>query len=208
MLDTEVINTSEPRLTPTGVGGFFGGGDTGINIDDPGAGEGVIVPIINFKKLIGDRLAYGDCGAHIARLIEKAAELSGGKNDAISTDVMTLYRMINRQGRGGFFLNQAAVFEGKSVSATAEGNILTGNAKITINSKGGYRDNPASISRLPYDYGIAGIHEIVHLAGKNTTYSEELLQRAADALEPNAKKDFEWGLRNHCLPPHLRGNVR
>ena len=207
----ESVDVNIGRGSGSNNGGFvgvFGGGDTGINIDDPGAGEGVIVPIINFKKLIGDRLAYGDCGAYVARLIEKAAELSGGKNDAISTDVMTLYRMINRQARGGFFLNQAAVFEGKLVSAIAEGNILTGNAKITINSKGGYRDNPASISRLPYDYGMAGIHEIVHLAGKNTTYSEELLQRAADALEPNAKKDFEWGLRNHCLPPHLRGNVR
>jgi hypothetical protein len=207
-LDTVVINTRAGHLG-TFSGAF--GGDTGITTEDgpvnEGEGVSVVVPIINFKKLIQDRLASGDCASYVAKLINKAAELSGGKNDAISTDVMALYRMMHRQARGGIFLNQPAIFEGKSVSATAEGNILAGNARITINSKGGYRDNPASISRLPPDYGLAGIHEIVHLAGKNTTYSEGLLQRAADALEPNAKKDFEWGLRNHCLPPHLRGNV-
>ncbi|MFN2406643.1 MAG: hypothetical protein ABR594_11350 [Pyrinomonadaceae bacterium] len=35
-----MINTNEPRPTPTGVGGFFGGGDTGIIPDNPGGGEG------------------------------------------------------------------------------------------------------------------------------------------------------------------------
>ncbi|HEX8140052.1 MAG TPA: hypothetical protein VF544_20995 [Pyrinomonadaceae bacterium] len=148
--------------------------------------EQVIAPIVNFKKLLQDRLAYGDCADYVAQLINTAAELSGGKNDAISTDVMTLYNMINRQPRGGFFLNQPAIWEGKPVSATAEG-ILQGNARVTINSKGGFRDDPASISRLPSDYGIAGIQEIIHLAGKNTLYSEELLLRAANALEPNGR---------------------
>lgn len=171
----------------------------------------MLVPIVNFKKLLRDRLDYGDCANYVAKIINKAAELSDGKNDAISTDVMALYQMINRQSRGGFFLNQPAIWKGKRVSGTAQGNIPSGDAKVTIDSGGGFSDRPDGYLRLPADYGIAGIHEIIHLAGKNTTYTEELLSEAVRALEPDKYSKgvwWEWGLRNHCLPPKWRGNVR
>ena len=54
-------------------------------------------------------------------------------------------------------------------------------------------DNPASLARLPYDYGITGIHEIIHLAGKNTTYSEDLMNRAAGGLERGSDFDKYGG---------------
>ena len=177
----------------------------------PQKAEQVAVPIVNLKKLIQDRLGYSDCAAYIAKLINKAAELSEGKNDAISTDIMTLYKLVNRQARGGFFLNQKVLWQGKPVSGTVSGNLLEGTGKVMLASKSGYRDNPLSISRLPSDNGIAAIHEIIHLAGKNTYYGEELLSKAAQALEPDRISEgtwWEWGLRNHCLPPELRGRDR
>jgi hypothetical protein len=102
-------------------------------------------------------------------------------------------------------------WEGKRVSGTAQGNISWGNATVSIDSTGGYSDNPESYLRLPDDYGIAGIHESVHLAGKNALYTEELLSEAIRALEPGKYSEgvyWEWGLRDNCLPPHRRGTGR
>jgi hypothetical protein len=171
----------------------------------------VRVPLINFKKLLEERLAFGDCAEYVAKLISKAAELTKGKNDAIATDVMTLYKMINRQDRGGFRLGVMArdlpewLRKVAGGSGLAYGNILHGTATAIIFSKGGYSDNPASISRIPYDYAMSGVHEIIHLAGKNGTYDEPLLTQAANALEPGKNySDWDVALKEHCLPPNLR----
>ena len=167
-----------------------------------------MVPITDLKALIQQRLDYGDCKDAVARLISKAAELSNGKNDAISTDIMKLYGMIDSQPRGGFRPNSTSkdipsylppVSGGSGLSF---GNILRGDATAMIFLKGGYSDNPASLARLPFDYGISGIHEIIHLAGKNTLYSEALLNRAAGGLERGS--GFDTYLKNHCLPAKQR----
>jgi hypothetical protein len=56
-----------------------------------------------FKDLVQKTLNYGDCKDFVAKLISKAAELSEGKNDAVSTDVGKLFDMINSQTKGGGF---------------------------------------------------------------------------------------------------------
>jgi hypothetical protein len=166
------------------------------------------VPITDLKDLIQQRLDYGDCKDAVANLINKAAELSNGKNDAISTDIMKLYGMIDSQPRGGFRLNSTyrdipsylpPVSGGSGLSW---GNILRGDATAMIFLKGGYSDNPASLARLPYDYGISGIHEIIHLAAKNEPYRERLLNESASKLERGS--DFDKYLKNHCLPAKFR----
>lgn len=167
-----------------------------------------MVPITDLKSLVQQRLDYEGCKDAVATLINKAAELSKGKNDAISTDIMKLYGMIDSQPKGGFRPNSTA----KDIpsyyppvaggSGVAFGNILRGNATAMIFLKGGYSDNPASLTRLPYDYGISGIHEIVHLAGKNTTYSKGLLNRAAGGLERGS--NFDKYLKDNCLPAKFR----
>jgi hypothetical protein len=167
-----------------------------------------MVPITDLKGLVQERLNYGDCKDAVANLINKAAELSNGKNDAISTDIEKLYGMIDSQAKGGFRPNSTS----KDIlsrfgpvsggSGLAWGNILRGDATAMIFLKGGYSDNPASLARLPYDYGISGVHEIIHLAGKNTTYSEELLDRAARGLERGT--NFDKYLKDHCLLAKFR----
>src|SRR2546425_4916697 len=56
-----------------------------------------------FKDQVQKTLNHGDCKDFIAKLISKAAELSEGKNDALSTDVTKLFDMINSQTNGGGF---------------------------------------------------------------------------------------------------------
>lgn len=67
-------------------------------------------------------------------------------------------------------------------------------------------NNPASISRLPFDYAISGIHETVHLAGSRGAYSEALMNAAARILDDkHENSSFDHYLFEHCLPPNLRG---
>jgi hypothetical protein len=37
--------------------------------------------------------------------LRKQSDLSNGQSDAVSTDIMTLYKMVNSQPKGGFRLN-------------------------------------------------------------------------------------------------------
>jgi hypothetical protein len=91
-------------------------------------------------------------------------------------------------------------------SGLADGTITGKSAHAWIFLKGGFSDNPASISRLPFDYAISGIHETVHLAGSRGTYSEELMNAAARMLDKNHENSsFDHYLFEHCLPPNLRG---
>jgi len=46
-------------------------------------------------------LNYGDCAEYVASLINKTAELSKGKNPAVSTDMMGLFEKIRNQPNGG-----------------------------------------------------------------------------------------------------------
>ena len=62
---------------------------------------------------------------------------------------------------------------------------------------------PSQMAILLASYGLVGVHETVHLAGRGSPYLEELLGRAARAIDPDVK-DYNDGLKRHCLPPNLR----
>jgi hypothetical protein len=172
--------------------------------------------INELKRLMEERLAYGDCREAVAQLIATAESMSKSidkiENAALSTDVMELFGKINAMPNGGGYhinflrsdlpKNLPPVSGGSGLST---GTILGGNANAWIFLKGGYSDNPASISRLPFDYGISGIHETIHLAGRSSTYSEALMDAATRALDKSATSSFDHYLSEHCLPPNLRG---
>ena len=68
------------------------------------------------------------------------------------------------------------------------------------------RKSPPTPSQMAILFSIlwvVGVHETVHLAGRGSPYLEKLLGRAALAVDPNAK-DYNDGLKRHCLPPNLR----
>ncbi|HBB95037.1 MAG TPA: hypothetical protein DC054_06575 [Blastocatellia bacterium] len=63
--------------------------------------------------------------------------------------------------------------------------------------KGGYDDSPkAAFDRLPFDYGITGIHEMLHQIIKNM-YDEADLNRAAYHLGATGIDNY---LNKNCLP--------
>lgn len=180
-------------------------GPTGAQIVPQNTGQ--VFPPIDLDKLKGliqDRLNYGDCAEYVASLINKAAELSGGKNPAVSTNIMDLFEKIRNQPNGGivFAPPHPSVAGG---GGTAEGYYRDGSVKIRITPLGYFADNPRGAYSIPYRYGLAGLHEIIHGAGQNEKYSERDLTRAARAMEPNAGYlDWNYALKKHCLAPNQR----
>ena len=57
-----------------------------------------------------------------------------------------------------------------------------------------------AFDRIPYEYGITGIHEMLHHIGKHM-YSESELDQAGKDLGGSIIDDY---LRNHCNPPGFR----
>jgi len=169
------------------------------------------------QRLVEERLAYGDCRNAVARLIATAESMSASidekENAALSTDVITLFAQIKAMPNGGgYHINFLKSDLPKNLppvaggSGLATGTIPSKNAQAWIFLKGGFSDNPASISRLPFDYAISGIHETVHLAGSGRPYSEALMNAAARILDDkHENSSFDHYLFEHCLPSNLRG---
>jgi hypothetical protein len=166
------------------------------------------------KGLIQDRLKYGDCADYVKRLINQAASMpygGGQAKPAESTDIMGLFEKIGSQPNGGILFNQDRPRGHPEMSPVAGGSgwawgsFMQGNAQINVYTKGYYSDNPAGGARIPYMYGITGLHEIIHMSAKWGTYDEPHLTRAAQALEPNAGiTDWDTALKRHCLPEQFR----
>jgi hypothetical protein len=168
------------------------------------------------ERLVKERLAYGDCRQAVADLIATAESMSNSidrtENPALSTDVMKLFAQIKSMPMGGgYHINFRRSDLPQRLppvaggSGLADGTILGNNAQAWIFLKGGVSDNPPSITRLPFDYAISGIHETVHLAGSRNTYSEDLIDAAARKLDKNVNSSFDHYLFEHCLPAELRG---
>jgi hypothetical protein len=168
--------------------------------------EVITVPLTidQLKKLIQDRLDYGDCAKFVAQLINKAAELSEGKNPAVSTDIMTLFEKIKTQPKGGFRFEPARHPIVGIASGTAVGHYSFGNVTVTITPSHYSSDNPKGLAYVLLRYGIVGLHEVIHRAS-NAGYDEDDLLKAVRALDPKFKgDDWDDALREHCLPPNQR----
>jgi len=183
-----------------GVSGFFGGQSGAHN-------PGQVIPPINLDKLEGliqDRLNFGDCADYVARLINKAAELSNGKNPAVSTNIMTLFEKVKSQPNGGIIFGppNSSVAGG---GGTTEGYYRNGSVTIKITPLGYFADNPRGAYSIPVRYGLTGLHELIHAAGRNEKYLESDLLEAAKSLEPKGGYfDWDQALAKHCAPANLR----
>ncbi len=167
----------------------------------------VPLDVDKLKGLIQDRLKHGDCAEYVGKLINKAAELSGGTEPAESTDIMTLFEKIRSQPNGGILFDTNEVPGHPEVPQVAGGggwawgSYLLGNAMINVYTMGYYTDNPSAAARIPYEYGLRGLHEVIHKSGKSWGYTEAQLTQAARALEPDAEyAHWNLALKAHCVP--------
>jgi hypothetical protein len=165
------------------------------------------------KVHIQDRLNYGDCAEYVAKLINKAGDLSGRANPVKNTNIMELFEEIKAQPKGGILFQPPSAphphYPNIQMPAGgggwAWGVYGQGNATINVSRQGYYSNRPYAAARIPYAYGLNGLHEVIHLSGKNGSYNDALLTQAANALEPDAgigKGDQAWGvaLKKHCIP--------
>ncbi len=174
----------------------------------------VRLPLLNHKKLLQDTLAYSDCDQFMSQLISETAGLSEGKNDPVSTDIITLYGTVNRQARGGFRLNHEGDLYGygfrgleklEQIAAgggASWGNWGASNVTIWINEqKKAENASAREIARTPFEYAQRSLEELVHVAGKNRTYTESEINSAANALEPGL--NFIQAIKKHCIPRQM-----
>jgi hypothetical protein len=151
-------------------------------------------------------------------VIAKASDLSGGKNEAVSTDVMTLYSMVNRQARGGFRLNHNGPAYGydhvyrqlEKVSGgggLAWGHWRNNNITIWLNEQeipANTNTTPTARAQVPYTYAKRALHELVHVAGTTGLYSHDLMDKAARDIDSNPTAEFDTILKKHCFPSEMR----
>jgi len=161
-----------------------------------------LFPPINVDKLrelIGKTLEFSDCKEWVAALISKAAELSGGSNPAVGTDILDTFDRVRNQPNGGFiFALDTRVAGG---GGTTDGYWHNGSITIRITPLGYFSDNPHGADYIPIHYGLNGLHELVHASGQNALYTEPDLLRAAQALDPNGEyHDWNTALKDHCAP--------
>ena len=170
------------------------------------------IPLRNFKKLLQDTLAYGKCADFLARVITEMGKRSGGRNDPISTDLMKVYALLNRQARGGIELNHTeSTYYGywgkgyKQLDAIAGGGGLSDgywqlqNRKSWIHMMELRADAPMRDRlQVPFRYAERIVHELVHVAGQNDLYSHKIMDESALALEG---LHFDAAVSKFCIPP-------
>jgi hypothetical protein len=158
------------------------------------------IDVDKLKGLIKERLEFSDCKEWVAALISKAAELSGGTNPAVGTNILETLDRVRNQPNGGFiFAFDPRVTGG---GGTADGYWRNGSITIRITPLGYFSDNPHGADYIPIHYGLNGLHELVHASGQNAMYTEPGLLRAVQALDPNGEyHDWNTALKDHCTPP-------
>jgi hypothetical protein len=62
------------------------------------------------------------------------------------------------------------------------GQFALGNVVINIYSLCYYNDRPAAAASIPCRYGIRGLHETIHKAGKGWGYDDDHLKRQRERL--------------------------
>ena len=150
----------------------------------------------------------------MSRMLKKAGELSGGTNNPVSTDMMEIYQMLNRQARGGIETQHMGsdyyAYWGSGYKplgripgggGLADGYWHLQNRKIFIDAV----EIPATASvreraRAPFTYAQRILHEVFHVAATNDLYTHEIMDQSARALY---SVDFDTAIRKHCIPPDM-----
>jgi hypothetical protein len=174
----------------------------------------VTIPLTSsqLKGLIQDRLNYGDCADYVKRLTNQAAKMAAANNPPNDfKDIPDLFDQIVAQPKGGFKFEPATGTTIGTGSGSAGGYLVRGDATITVSPFRYYANSHSyvirsAIENAPYRYGITGLHEVIHHAGRYW-YGDDFLTRVARSLEPDANISYwDHALQNHCLPANRRYN--
>jgi hypothetical protein len=171
----------------------------------------------SLRNRIADLLSDPNCRPFIDELLGKAAEQNKG-NPAFSTDPLKLFDEIN--SRGGY--NYSTRYGYNTVSS----NLQYPNAAVLLLPPSSFGPGrwPGRVEYIANEIAEAGLHETLHLAGRNGQYSDEALARAtldiaaahgwklpseADRqkiLSDRFAASFYWGgiLRSKCRPSSER----
>jgi len=126
-------------------------------------------------------------------------------------DIPDLFDQIVAQRQGGFRFEAATGTRIGTGSGSANGYLVRDNATITVTPVRYYANSPSNVIRsaienAPYRYGITGLHEVIHQAGRYW-WDDDFLTKVARSLEPDANiSDWDHALQNHCLPANRRYN--
>lgn len=99
-------------------------------------------------------------------------------------------------GQGGFVRQDFLKIDGWSVSGTVSGSIARGTATVLISTRFVYGSSASTIAMWQGDYINTANHEMLHLAGKYSGYSDTQLAAAsqlpgAAAGLPAPPKDYK-----------------
>jgi hypothetical protein len=166
------------------------------------------VPVDDIRKNIASMLSNPKCSKFVSDLINGAAANSPFSNPAESTDPLKLFDII--KGQNGFVYDRI-MSEGRDVN-TVRGAITMNNAQVVLHP------NNAIGLRFPinaFNTALTTLHEIIHLAGKNT-YSDQALADVVskmpgsspptgDITKTTPASDY-WNkaLRAACFPANVR----
>ena len=175
----------------------------------------VLVPlkdINHLKELIQARLDYGDCKEVVAKLIAQISKNSNGKNEAAYTDIMGIFNQLTEVRinvpRGEYPHGQpnagGLAFAWKDPIRINK-NEFRYESKAWFYTMGAYENSSSlALQRIPYEYGITGIHEMIHLAAnQGMMYDHSEMDNAAHDLDSTIDSVDEY-LRLHCSPPKMR----
>ena len=171
------------------------------------------------KKLFEKGLSNGDCEKAITNLLNKLGELDGTNNPLITNNIRELFQKVESQKRGGFtFTNDRTVvakdyLEENSVRPKPLQSGARGYSFRGLDSRGSnayvyvfnHYVSIASYSPFTPEYGAYDsfsslIHELAHVAGSKTTYTDDQLHQAAKSLGGDSLDDYTM---KHCAPSRI-----
>ena len=154
---------------------------------------------------IPELLANKTCSDFVTLLINTAAELNP-TNPANSSNALDLFNAI-KNGSGGYVLGEIS-FAGKPAGGGVSGLIINGDAKVFISPSRWDIPFPTPVPfpnadmvrTSQHGYALAGLHETIHHAGRDT-YTDAQLARAAHEITgretnfppPGTTNPFAWG---------------
>lgn len=135
---------------------------------------------LDINKIPELLLANQTCSDFVTLLINTSAELFP-TNPANSSNALDLFNEI-KNGSGGYFLRSIG-FDGKPAGGGVSGTIVNGDASVFISPATWPVPVPnADMIRISQrGYALAGLHETIHHAGRDT-YTDKQLATAAHEI--------------------------
>ncbi len=180
-------------------------------------GLGIAKPLKDLeelKTLMQNRLDYDHCkdavDELVAKLAENARNSSRPENQPIFGNVMDVFNKMNSEGGIRINVPRGEYPPGQRVQGGAGYSwrepVKASNQDVTWNYKTWiylitvFKEEPRWAARTPYDYGITGIHEMLHQISRYTYNEDELNQAGRDL----GGQDIDDYLKKHCVPADSR----